>query len=165
MELRTVEVVNARVPMFGSGALVAPGLVLTAYHVACPGGDRQPVTVRDEAGRTAEATIAWSDAELDAVLLETDRTVLGAGLPVGRADLRLPGRATRVLDDWPPPAMHRPHPTNPDAFVGDPMTVDGNIKPATGSRRGYYGFELVNTSMESAELSSSPSRPSPAPNS
>jgi hypothetical protein len=84
VELRTVEVVNPRVPMSGSGALVAPGLALTAYHVACPGGDRQPVTVRDKAGRTAEAANVWSDAELDAVLLETDRIVLGAGLPVAR---------------------------------------------------------------------------------
>jgi hypothetical protein len=84
MELRTVEVINPRVPMFGSGALVAPGLVLTAYHVACPGGDRQPVTVRDKIGHAAEATIAWADAELDAGLLQTDRNVLGAGLPVAR---------------------------------------------------------------------------------
>ncbi|MCZ0999641.1 trypsin-like peptidase domain-containing protein [Streptomyces mirabilis] len=155
MELRTVEVVNPRVPMFGSGALVAPGLVLTAYHVACPGGDRQPVTVRDKIGQTAEATIAWADAELDAVLLQTDRTVLGAGLSVARwGELTCDYPDARPVCSMTgfPRAMRRPHPTVPDAFVGELLTVDGNIKPATGSRRGYYGFELINTSMESAEL-------------
>lgn len=70
--------------MFGSGAPVAPGLILTVYHVACPAGDKEPVTVRDKIGRTAEATIVWADAELDAVLLQTDRAVLGAGLTVAR---------------------------------------------------------------------------------
>ncbi|NUK17675.1 S1 family peptidase [Streptomyces lunaelactis] len=155
MEVRTVEVVNPRVPMFGSGALVAPGLVLTAYHVACPGGDRQSVTVRDKIGHAAEATIAWADAELDAVLLQTDRTVLGAGLPVARwGELTCDYPDARPVCSMTgfPRAMRRPHPTLPDAFVGELLTVDGNIKPATGSRRGYYGFELVNTSLESAEL-------------
>ncbi|MEU8849744.1 serine protease [Streptomyces sp. NPDC048564] len=141
--------------MFGSGALVAPGLVLTAYHVACPGGDRQPVTVRDKAGMTAQATIAWADPDLDAVLLETDHTVLGAGLPVVRwGELTCDYPEARPVCSMTgfPRAMRLPHPTNPDSFVGETLAVDGNIKPATGSRRGFYGFELINTSMGSAEL-------------
>ncbi|MFC8221501.1 hypothetical protein ACFUTY_25435 [Streptomyces sp. NPDC057362] len=48
--------------------------------------------------------------------------------------------------------MRRPDPTRSDAFVGELLAVDGNIKAATGSRRGYYSFELINTSLESAEL-------------
>lgn len=155
MEARTVEVINPRVPMFGSGALVAPGLVLTAYHVACPGGDRQPVTVRNKIGQAAEATIAWADAELDAVLLQTDRTVLGASLPIvrwGELTCDYPDARPVCSMTGFPRAMRRPHPTIPDAFVGELLAVDGNIKPATSSRRGYYGFELINTSLESAEL-------------
>ncbi|MFH8663083.1 trypsin-like peptidase domain-containing protein [Streptomyces afghaniensis] len=155
MEARTVEVINPRVPMFGSGALVAPGLVLTAYHVACPGGDREPVKVRDKTGRAAEATITWADADLDAVLLQTDRTVLGAGLPVvrwGELTCDYPDARPVCSMTGFPRAMRRPHPTLPDAFVDELLAVDGNIKPATSSRRGYYGFELINTSLESAEL-------------
>jgi hypothetical protein len=155
MEARTVEVINPRVPMFGSGALVAPGLVLTAYHVACPGGDRQPVTVRNKIGQAAEATIAWADAELDAVLLQTDRTVLGASLPIvrwGELTCDYPDARPVCSMTGFPRAMRRPHPILPDAFVDELLAVDGNIKPATSSRRGYYGFELINTSLESAEL-------------
>ncbi|MDW8478393.1 serine protease [Streptomyces scabiei] len=155
MEVRTVEVINPRVPTFGSGVLVAPGLVLTAYHVACPGGDREPVTVRDKRGRAAEATIAWADADLDAVLLQADRTVLGAGLPVvrfGELTCDYPDARPVCSMTGFPRALRRPHPTVPDAFVDEVLAVDGNIKPATSSRRGYYGFELTSTSLDSAEL-------------
>jgi pentose-5-phosphate-3-epimerase len=40
-----------------------------------------------------------------------------------------------------PRAVRRLHPTRSDAFVGELLAVDGNIKPATGSRLGYYGAD------------------------
>uniref|UniRef100_UPI002F90AF78 serine protease n=1 Tax=Streptomyces antimycoticus TaxID=68175 RepID=UPI002F90AF78 len=140
--------------MLGSGCLIAPGLVLTAYHVACPGGDIQPATIRDKSGRTAEAELVWSDTVLDTVLLRTDRD-LGAGLAVvrwGELTCDYPeARPVCTMTGF-PRAMRLPLPNDPETFVADPKTVDGNIKPATGSRAGYYGFELVDVSTGSAAL-------------
>ncbi|WP_329156858.1 serine protease [Streptomyces sp. NBC_01717] len=155
MEQRTVEVINPRVSMFGSGCLVAPGAVLTAHHVACPGGDMQPVTVRDKAGRIAEAEVVWADAALDVVLLVTDRSVVGTGLAVARwGELTCNYPAARPMCTMAgfPRAMRRKLPDAPQTFVPDVKTVDGHMKPATGSRGGHYGFELSDASTGSAEL-------------
>ncbi|WP_432095640.1 trypsin-like peptidase domain-containing protein [Streptomyces sp. bgisy100] len=155
MEQRTVEVINPRVPMFGSGCLVAPGVVLTAHHVACPGGDMQPVTVRDRVGRTAEAEVVWADAALDVVLLSTDRAVLGTDLAVARwGELTCDYPAARPMCTMTgfPRAMRLALPNDPQTFIPDLKTVDGHIKPETGSRGGHYGFELSDASTGSAEL-------------
>jgi hypothetical protein len=155
VEQRTVEVINPRVPMFGSGCLVAPGVVLTAHHVACPGGDMQPVTVRDKAGRTAQAEVVWADAVLDVVLLSTDQSVLGTDLAVARwGELTCDYPAARPMCTMTgfPRVMRLALPDAPQTFVADPKTVDGHIKPATGSRSGHYGFELSDASAGSAEL-------------
>ncbi|WP_447028153.1 S1 family peptidase [Streptomyces rochei] len=155
MEQRTVEVINPRVPMFGSGCLVAPGVVLTAHHVACPGGDMQPVTVRDKAGRTAEAEVVWADAALDVVLLSADRSVLGTDLSVARwGELTCDYPAARPMCTMTgfPRAMRLALPDDPHTFVPDLKSVDGHIKPETGSRGGHYGFELSDASTGSAEL-------------
>jgi trypsin-like peptidase len=155
VDQRAVEIINPRVPMVGSGCLIAPGLILSARHVACPGGDTQPVTVRDRAGRAAQATVVWSDADLDTVLLETERLALGNSLAVARwGELTCEYPSARPVCSMTgfPRAMRVRHPDNPETFVVDPKTVDGHIKPATGSRTGYYGFELIDASTGSAEL-------------
>ncbi|GAA2955179.1 MULTISPECIES: S1 family peptidase [Streptomyces] len=155
MEQRTVEVINPRVPMFGTGCLVAPGVVLTAHHVACPGGDMQPVTVRDKAGRTAQAEVVWADAALDVVLLSADRSVLGTNLAVARwGELTCdypPARPMCTMTGF-PRAMRLALPDDPQTSVPDLKSVDGHIKPETGSRGGHYGFELSDASTGSAEL-------------
>lgn len=155
VEQRTVEVINPRVSMFGSGCLVAPGVVLTAHHVACPGGDMQPVTVRDRAGRTAQAEVVWADATLDVVLLSTDRSALGTDLAVARwGELTCDYPAARPMCTMTgfPRAMRLSLPDAPQTFVADMKSVDGHIKPATGSRSGHYGFELRDASTGSADL-------------
>ncbi|UDM05537.1 S1 family peptidase [Streptomyces longhuiensis] len=155
MEQRTVEVINPRVPMFGSGCLVAPGVVLTAHHVACPGGDMLPVTVRDKVGRTAEAEVVWADAALDVVLLSTDRSLLGTDLAVARwGELTCDYPAARPVCTMTgfPRAMRLALPDDPEKFVPDLKSVDGHVKPETGSRGGHYGFELNDASTGSAEL-------------
>ncbi|MGW8065920.1 S1 family peptidase [Streptomyces ziwulingensis] len=141
--------------MFGSGCLVAPGVVLTAHHVACPGGDMQPVTVRDKAGRTAEAEVIWADAALDVVLLSADHSVLGTDLAVARwGELTCDYPAARPMCTMTgfPRAMRLALPDDPQTFVPDLKSVDGHIKPETGSRGGHYGFELSDASTGSAEL-------------
>jgi hypothetical protein len=155
VEQRTVEVINLRVSMFGSGCLIAPGVVLTAHHVACPGGDMQPVTVRDKAGRTAQAEVVWADAALDVVLLTSNHSVLGTELAVARwGELTCDYPAARPMCTMTgfPRAMRLALPDAPQTFVADLKTVDGHIKPATGSRSGHYGFELSDASAGSADL-------------
>jgi hypothetical protein len=67
---------------FGSGYLVAPGLVLTARHVVC--GDngrffREPAVRIGQDGRLVPCRIAWlGQPDVDAALLECDAPVPAA---------------------------------------------------------------------------------------
>ncbi|MFJ7629793.1 hypothetical protein ACIQZN_25180 [Streptomyces sp. NPDC097595] len=56
---------------YGTGYLIAPGLVLTALHVAQP--EPRQVQARDLVHTEfTEARVVWSDPRLDAALLEAD---------------------------------------------------------------------------------------------
>ncbi|MGI5532481.1 trypsin-like peptidase domain-containing protein [Streptomyces syringium] len=143
--LRTVEVSNQHKGSYGTGCLIAPGLVLTAHHVALPGGDGV-VAVRDtvSAGFT-EAAVVWESPELDAVLLKADRTLVGAGLGVlrwGELVCDYPGRRPVCSMTGFPKAMRRRASARPEQYVDDLKTVEGTIAPHTGSRSRLYGLEV-----------------------
>lgn len=141
--LRTVEVQNQQ--SYGTGCLVAPGLVLTAYHVALPGEGRAN-TVRDisSAGFT-EAVVVWESPELDAVLLKADRDLVGAGLGVVRwGELVCDYPAWRPVCSMNgfPKAMQRRASSRPEQYVDDLKTVEGTIAPHTGSRSKLYALAV-----------------------
>ncbi|MGW1765132.1 S1 family peptidase [Streptomyces sp. NPDC002073] len=143
--LRTVEVVNQHKDSYGTGCLIAPGLVLTAHHVAVP-GDGSVVAVRDtvSAGFT-EAVVVWESTELDAVLLKADRALVGAGLGVvrwGELVCDYPsGRPVCSMTGF-PKAMRRRASFRSEQYVDDLKTVEGIIAPHTGSRSKLYGLEV-----------------------
>ncbi|MFJ9181360.1 serine protease [Streptomyces sp. NPDC102360] len=143
--LRTVEVSNQEKQSYGTGCLIAPGLILTAHHVALPGGG-SVVTVRDttSAGFT-EAVMVWESTELDAVLLKTDRTLVGAGLGIvrwGELACDAPGRRPVCSMTGFPKAMRRKASALAGQYVDDLKTVEGTIAPHTGSRSKLYGLEV-----------------------
>ncbi|MFH8738008.1 trypsin-like peptidase domain-containing protein [Streptomyces sp. NPDC017964] len=143
--LRTVEVSNQHKQSYGTGCLIAPGLVLTAHHVALPGGD-SVVAVRDtvSAGFT-EAAVVWESPELDAVLLKADRALVGAGMGVvrwGELVCDYPGGRPVCSMTGFPKAMRRRASSRSEQYVDDLKTVEGTIAPHTGSRSKLYGLEV-----------------------
>ncbi|MEU0630640.1 serine protease [Streptomyces sp. NPDC005989] len=143
--LRTVEVSNQNKGSYGTGCLIAPGLVLTAHHVALPGADGV-VTVRDTASASfTEAVVVWESPELDAVLLTADRALVGAGVGVvrwGELVCDYPGRRPVCSMTGFPKAMRRRVSAQPEQYVDDLKTVEGTITPHTGSRSKLYGLEV-----------------------
>ncbi|MGW2028116.1 trypsin-like peptidase domain-containing protein [Streptomyces decoyicus] len=143
--LRTVEVSNQYKQSYGTGCLIAPGLVLTARHVALPGGG-SVVAVRDTASAAfTEAAVVWQSTELDAVLLKAGRTLVGAGMGVvrwGELVCDYPGRRPVCSMTGFPKAMRRRASTSSEQYVDDLKTVEGTIAPHTGSRSQLYGLEV-----------------------
>ncbi|WP_055606702.1 trypsin-like peptidase domain-containing protein [Streptomyces prasinus] len=143
--LRTVEVSNQRKGSYGTGCLIAPGLVLTAHHVALPGGD-SVVTVRDTASAGfTEAAVVWESAELDTVLLKADRSLVGAGMGVvrwGELVCDYPDRRPVCSMTGFPKAMRRRALARSEQYVDDLKTVEGIIAPPTGSRSRLYALEV-----------------------
>ncbi|MET8538262.1 hypothetical protein ABZV67_42845 [Streptomyces sp. NPDC005065] len=143
--LRTVEVSNQHKQSYGTGCLIAPGLVLTAHHVALPGGG-SVVTVRDtvSVGFT-EAAVVWESTELDAVLLKADRALVGAGMGVvrwGELVCDYPGSRPVCSMTGFPKAMRRRASARSEQYVDDLKTVEGTIAPHTGSRSKLYALEV-----------------------
>ncbi|MGV9942410.1 hypothetical protein [Streptomyces sp. NPDC003401] len=143
--LRTVEVSNQDKGIYGTGCLIAPGLVLTAHHVALPGGD-SVVTVRDTASADCtEAAVVWGSTELDAVLLKADRSLVGAGMGVarwGELVCDYPDRRPVCSMTGFPRAMRRQAFVGSEQYVDDLKTVEGTIAPPTGSRSRLYALEV-----------------------
>lgn len=141
--VRTVEV--SQKGSYGTGCLIAPGLVLTAYHVALPGGDGA-VTVRDMASAAfTEAAVVWECPELDAVLLQADRALVGAGMSVvrwGELVCDYPARRPVCSMTGFPKAMRRRASARSEQYVDDLKTVEGVIAPHTGSRSRLYALEV-----------------------
>lgn len=145
--VRTVEVSNQDKGSYGTGCLIAPGLILTACHVALP-ADGSVVMVRDtvSAGFT-EALVVWENPGLDAVLLKADRTRVGAGLGVarwGELVCDAPGHRPVCSMNGFPKAMRRRVSTPFERYVDDLKTVEGTIALHTGSRSKLYGLEVDN---------------------
>ena len=149
---RAVEVLNERTGSYGSGTVVGPGLVLTAYHVACLGGDENGVTVRMLAGGAEdEGVVVWADARLDAVLVECDPELIGPTLsPVRWGRLVCEESRTRPVCTVTgfPRAMLLSDP----AYEGvqDPKSVDGWIKPSGELRSGLYTLEVRDADPDDA---------------
>ncbi|MFF2927192.1 hypothetical protein ACFVTP_33110 [Streptomyces celluloflavus] len=143
--LRTVEVSNQHKQSYGTGCLIAPGLVLTAHHVALPGGGGV-VAVRDTASVDfTEAVVVWESTELDAVLLKADRVLVGAGMGVvrwGELVCDYPGRRPMCSMTGFPKAMRRRASARSEQYVDDLKTVEGTIAPHTGSRSKLYALEV-----------------------
>ncbi|MFD4144534.1 hypothetical protein [Streptomyces sp. NPDC058572] len=142
---RTVEIVNRDTDSYGTGCLIAPGLVLTAHHVAKPGGG-SVVQVRDLASATfTDAVAVWECTELDAVLLTADRAQFGAGVRgvrFGELVCDYPARRPVCSMTGFPKAMRRRASAPADRYVDDLKTVDGRIAPHTGSRSNVYALEV-----------------------
>ncbi|MGA4966970.1 hypothetical protein [Streptomyces pseudogriseolus] len=143
--LRTVEVSNSQKGSYGTGCLIAPGLVLTAYHVALSGEDGA-VTVRNMASAAfSEAAVVWECPELDAVLLKADRASVGAGMSVvrwGELVCDYPGRRPACSMTGFPKAMRRRVSARSERYVDDLKTVEGVIPPHTGSRSKLYALKV-----------------------
>ncbi|MEU9098824.1 hypothetical protein [Streptomyces sp. NPDC048361] len=145
-ERRTVEVQGTASgeESYGTGYLIAPGLVLTALHVAQP--TPRQVAVRDLVHTEfTEAHVVWSDPRLDAALLEADRDLVGAGMTTmrfGELVCSDPGHRPHCTMSGFPKAMRRKAGADPERFVDDLKTVDGTIAPHTGSRSMLYGLEV-----------------------
>lgn len=146
-ERRTVEVqgTSSGEESYGTGYLIAPGLVLTALHVAQP--TPRDVAVRDlQNTKFTPAHVVWSDPRLDAALLEADRDAVGAGMTTvrfGELVCSDPGHRPQCTMSGFPKAMRRKASADPERFVDDLKTVDGTISPHTGSRSMLYGFEVL----------------------
>ncbi|MCF2530317.1 S1 family peptidase [Yinghuangia soli] len=142
---RTVEVVNPRAGVRGSGCLIAPGLVLAAAHVACPNRDAGPVVIRAlEGGAEHEAAVLWTDPSVDVALLQGDPVVLGAGLGIARwAALTCDHAGERPVCTTIgfPQALHLKVPGGPRS-AAQAKSLDGRIAPRGRARSGMYVFEL-----------------------
>ncbi|MER7812954.1 serine protease [Streptomyces sp900116325] len=140
---RTVEVSGHN--SYGTGCLLAPGLVLTAHHVAKPGASNV-VKLRDVASSDfTRATVVWESTGLDAVLLRADPALVGAGagaVSFGELICDHPGHRPVCTATGFPRAMRRRASVSPERYVDDLKTVDGRIAPHTGSRSQLYGLEV-----------------------
>ncbi|MFE2693616.1 trypsin-like peptidase domain-containing protein [Streptomyces mirabilis] len=138
---RTVEVATIGSKSYGSGCLIAPGVVLTAHHVV--GAGTATVVVRDTASALpTEASRLWENAELDVVLLHADPKLVGADVSTvrfGELVSNYPARRPRCTMTGFPRGMRRRH---LNVLVNDLKTIDGHINAHTGSRSGLYGFEI-----------------------
>lgn len=145
-ERRTVEVLSTGEgeESYGTGYLIAPGLVLTAQHVAQP--TPRHVQVRDLLhAEFVPARVVWCDPRLDAALVEADSDVVGAGMTTvrfGELVCSDPAHRPQCTLSGFPKAMRRKAGSDPDRFIDDLRTVDGTIAPHTGSRSKLYGFEV-----------------------
>lgn len=156
---RTVEVVNPRAGVRGSGCLIAPGLILAAGHIACPNRDSGPVVIRAlEGGTEHDAEVLWHDASLDVALLRADRTRLGTELGIVRwgaltGDHPDPRPETRPVCTTIgfPQALHRKVPGGP-RFATQAQSLDGHIAPRGRARSGMYVFELADPDAVSFDL-------------
>jgi hypothetical protein len=136
--------------------VIAPGLILTAAHVVLPEDGSVVevhglVEVRDLTGALAAAEVIWHDADLDAVLLRTDR-VVGAGTSsVHWGELVCDYRARRTAGTMAgfPHGMSRAEDSQP--LVNDLKVVDGHIKLVSGSRLGTYVFEVEDAVPDQVE--------------
>ncbi|MFB6437854.1 trypsin-like peptidase domain-containing protein [Streptomyces sp. NPDC056411] len=146
---RAVEVFNPRDKTFGSGTIIAPGLVLTAAHVACRQGlDGQPVLVRGlDGGPPVEARMTWHDEDLDSAILQADRQQLGAGVPIvrwGELTCEHPAERPVCTAIGFPRAMRRSlFRRSREAVVSDPKVVNGYIHPTTAARSQRYALEVI----------------------
>ncbi|QJS99281.1 trypsin-like peptidase domain-containing protein [Streptomyces asoensis] len=140
---RAVEVVNRTAQSYGSGCLIAPGLVLTARHVAQPGTGR--IQVRDlEGGDFAEALTIWDQSSGDITLLRIEHRNFGETVPVVRFGELVgtdPAHRPRCTTTGFPRSMRRRAGTA-GAYVDDAKTVDGYVTPATGARSQRYALEI-----------------------
>ncbi|WP_436771441.1 trypsin-like peptidase domain-containing protein [Yinghuangia sp. YIM S09857] len=152
---RTVEVVNPRAGVRGSGCLIGPGLVLAAGHVACPNRDSGPVVVRAlEGGAEHEASVLWIDTSLDVALLQADRALLGADLGIVRWGALTgdhPGARPVCTTIGFPQALHRKVPGGPRSAT-QAQTLHGAIAPRGRARSGMYVFELAEPDDVSFDL-------------
>lgn len=142
---RTIEIINKEKDSYGTGCLIAAGLVLTAHHVAKPAAG-SGVRVRDmESASFTDAVVVWENTELDAVLLKADRSLVGAGMKAVRFG--------ELVCDYPayrppctltgfPRAMRRKASASPVSYINDAKTVLGYVNPHTGSRSRVYGIEV-----------------------
>lgn len=128
---------------YGTGCLVAPGLVLTALHVVRDDGG-SIVHVRGLPGISACAKVVWRSPDLDAVLLATDRALGVGASPVRWGELvcEYPARRPVCTMAGFPAGMRQPLLEDPEMLVNDLKVVDGRIKPASGARTGTYTFEV-----------------------
>ncbi|WTW92317.1 hypothetical protein OG216_02555 [Streptomycetaceae bacterium NBC_01309] len=152
---RTVEVVNPRAGVRGSGCLIGPGLVLAAGHVACPNRDSGPVVVRAlEGGAEHEASVLWIDTSLDVALLQADRALLGADLGIVRWGALTgdhPGARPVCTTIGFPQALYRKVPGGPRSAT-QAQTLHGAIAPRGRARSGMYVFELAEPDDVSFDL-------------
>lgn len=137
---RTVEVSGQH--GYGTGCLIAPGLVLTARHVVGSRWD-DAMKVRVSTGPFVDATVAWVGESLDAVLLKADRDAVGGGTPVVRF-----GELVCDYPDRRPPCSMTGFPRASrrraaGRYVDGVKTVNGYISPHAGSRSLMYDFEVV----------------------
>ncbi|MFE7784426.1 trypsin-like peptidase domain-containing protein [Streptomyces nigrescens] len=145
---RAVEVSNPRDKTFGSGTIIAPGLVLTAAHVACrQGPDGQPVLVRAlDGGPAVNAQVTWHDQGLDSAILQTDRQQLGVDVPIvrwGELTCEHPAERPVCTAIGFPRAMRRRFlRRSPEVVVSDPKVVNGYIYPTTAARSQRYALEV-----------------------
>ena len=150
---RAVEVLNPHAEKYGSGTIVAPGLVLSAYHVASPHGDDRGLRLRTLVdGMEAEGTVVWGSEDLDVVLVSCDPALVGRDLhPVrwGRLVCEDPRSRRNCTVTGFPQGMRRTGAHG--ALVDDPMTVYGEITPGSVHRSGLYTFALSRAAPASPE--------------
>ncbi|WP_308129860.1 S1 family peptidase [Kitasatospora aureofaciens] len=153
---RTVQVLGPE-GRYGSGTLIAPGLVLTAWHVVSRAGDSStgPIgaqvrvkVLRDQQEHPMEVTWA-GDRELDAVLLRADPGRLGRDLAPARWG-ELTCSSPRVHPEcsavgFPRAMQHQAvQADGTRAVVHDNREVIGRVSPVTGLNASKYDLDVSN---------------------